>query len=121
MVERFLLLVGREKSASPFESNAGERQQEPGNYNSGANKEIQGDGLGEMVGDHVELTLDFGDQGSLSGKGAEGENGGDESVLDEIRSAFIVDEIPEKLLCTVHLRFPPVCLPHAMQAGDALR
>jgi hypothetical protein len=121
MVEYLLLLVGSERNASPFESNAGERQQEPGKYNSGANNEIQGDALGEMVGDHVELALDFGDQGSLSGKGAEGEDSGDESVLDEIRSAFIVDEIPEKLLRTVHLRFPPVCVPHAMRSGDALR
>jgi hypothetical protein len=61
-----------------------------------------------MVGDHVELALDFDDQGSLSGKGAEGENGGDESVLDEVRSAFITDEIIEKLLRTVHLGSPPV-------------
>jgi hypothetical protein len=43
MVECLLLLVGREKNASPFESNAGERQQEQGKYNRGTYKEIQGD------------------------------------------------------------------------------
>lgn len=46
-----------------------------------------------MVGDHVEFVLDFGGDGSLSGNRYEGEAGGDESVLDEILTGFILQEV----------------------------
>jgi hypothetical protein len=66
----------------------------------------------EIIGDVVELVPDLFGQRSLGGNGAKGKNGGDQSVLDEIRSAFVIQETLQKLLRTVHVRFPPVYVPH---------
>jgi hypothetical protein len=96
--------AGRQKKIrSPIGKHAGERQQKRGKTAAIQGKETA---KLETVGDHVELVPDFAGQGSTSGKSAEGEDSGDQSVLDEVRSAFIVQEILEKLLRTVHVVSP---------------
>jgi hypothetical protein len=73
-----------------------------------ANREVRrSNDLGsEMVGNRIEFVQDFWGDGSLSGNRYEGQGGSDESVLDEILAAIIVQKTSDKLHRTVHLVSP---------------
>jgi len=75
---------------------------ENGGRGTPVRQSVQGDGLNKVIGDHVELIADLADQSSFGGKGREGEDGGDQSVFDQVGSAFIVQETRQKLFRTVH-------------------
>jgi hypothetical protein len=65
----------------------------------------QGETRSEFVGDHVELVPDGVSQRAFSGDSAEGQDRRDESILNEIGSALVIQKFLHKLFRTVHLVF----------------